>query len=290
MPGSGSLTITGQLGDVMKESAQAALSWVRGHWKKVAPELEEDWFANHDIHIHVPAGAVPKDGPSAGVAMTVALSSLISGRPVRNEVAMTGEVTLTGQVLPIGGLKEKSLAAQRAGIKRVIVPERNDRRRRRNPREGALGARVRLRRRGLQGDRRGSVLSAMEVAEALGTSAPGHRHRRAGAARDWVAARSSSFWIVAAITLLAAGLRFATLGVQSYHHDEIVTAQRILGGGFGRAMEGVNTSESAPPLYYALAWLWTAADRDRRVRPALALGPGRGGDRAGRLPDRAGAA
>ena len=126
MPGSGKLTITGQLGDVMKESAQAALSYVRGHWQEIAPELDDDWFAEHDIHIHVPAGAVPKDGPSAGVAMTVALASLISGRPVRNEVAMTGEVTLTGQVLPIGGLKEKSLAAQRAGIKRVIVPERNE--------------------------------------------------------------------------------------------------------------------------------------------------------------------
>ena len=125
MPGGGKLTITGQLGDVMRESAQAALSYVRGHWVEIAPQLGEQWFGEHDIHVHVPAGAVPKDGPSAGVAMTVALSSLISGRPVRNDVAMTGEVTLTGQVLPIGGLKEKSLAAQRAGIKRVIVPERN---------------------------------------------------------------------------------------------------------------------------------------------------------------------
>ena len=126
MPGTGKLTITGQLGDVMKESAQAALSYVRGHWREPAPELGENWFAERDIHIHVPAGAVPKDGPSAGVAMTVALASLISARPVRNDVAMTGEVTLTGQVLPIGGLKEKSLAAQRAGIKRVIVPARNE--------------------------------------------------------------------------------------------------------------------------------------------------------------------
>ncbi len=126
MPGSGKLTITGQLGDVMKESAQAALSYVRGHWRDFAPKLDGEWFAKHDIHIHVPAGAVPKDGPSAGVAMTVALASLICGRPVRNDVAMTGEVTLTGQVLPIGGLKEKSLAAQRAGIKRVLVPERNE--------------------------------------------------------------------------------------------------------------------------------------------------------------------
>jgi len=126
MPGSGKLTITGQLGDVMRESAQAALSWVRGHWVEIAPKLGEAWFSEHDIHIHVPAGAVPKDGPSAGIAMTVALASLISGRPVRNDVAMTGEVTLTGQALPIGGLKEKSLAAQRAGIKRVIVPGRNE--------------------------------------------------------------------------------------------------------------------------------------------------------------------
>jgi ATP-dependent Lon protease len=125
MPGSGKLTITGQLGDVMRESAQAALSWVRGHLASVAPDLPEDWFAEHDIHVHVPAGAVPKDGPSAGVAMATALSSLVSGRPVHSDVAMTGEITLTGQVLPIGGLKEKSLAAQRAGIKRVIVPERN---------------------------------------------------------------------------------------------------------------------------------------------------------------------
>ncbi|HEU4461629.1 MAG TPA: endopeptidase La, partial [Solirubrobacterales bacterium] len=126
MPGSGKLTITGQLGEVMKESAQAALSYVRGHYGEIAPKLDEEWFAEHDVHVHVPAGAVPKDGPSAGVAMTVALSSLIRGRAVRNDVAMTGEVTLTGQVLPIGGLKEKSLAAQRAGIKKVIVPSRNE--------------------------------------------------------------------------------------------------------------------------------------------------------------------
>jgi ATP-dependent Lon protease len=126
MPGSGELTITGQLGEVMKESARAALSYVRRNQDKIAPGLPEDWFANHDIHIHVPAGAVPKDGPSAGVAMVTALASLISGRPVSNDVAMTGEVTLTGQVLPIGGVKEKSLAAQRAGIKRVVLPARNE--------------------------------------------------------------------------------------------------------------------------------------------------------------------
>ncbi|MET0731225.1 MAG: endopeptidase La [Solirubrobacterales bacterium] len=126
MPGSGKLAITGQLGDVMKESAQAALSWVRGHERRLNPKLPEDWFAEHDLHVHVPAGAVPKDGPSAGVAMATALSSLVAGRPVSSDVAMTGEVTLTGQVLPVGGLKEKSLAAQRAGIKRVIVPDRNE--------------------------------------------------------------------------------------------------------------------------------------------------------------------
>jgi ATP-dependent Lon protease len=126
VPGSGNLTITGQLGEVMKESAQAALSWVRAQSNQINPELADDWFAKHDIHVHVPAGAVPKDGPSAGVAMATALASLISSRPVRNDVAMTGEITLTGQVLPIGGLKEKSLAAQRAGIKQVIVPDRNE--------------------------------------------------------------------------------------------------------------------------------------------------------------------
>jgi ATP-dependent Lon protease len=126
MPGSGNLTITGQLGEVMRESAQAALSWVRGHAGELNPELPADWFATHDIHIHVPAGAVPKDGPSAGVAMTTALASLIRGKAISSETAMTGEITLTGQVLPVGGLKEKSLAAQRAGIKRVIVPDRNE--------------------------------------------------------------------------------------------------------------------------------------------------------------------
>src|SRR5436190_1429124 len=126
VPGSGNLTITGQLGEVMKESAQAALSWVRAHATDINAELPDDWFATHDLHVHVPAGAVPKDGPSAGVAMATALASLISNRPVRNDVAMTGEVTLTGQVLPIGGLKEKSLAGQRAGIKQVIVPDRNE--------------------------------------------------------------------------------------------------------------------------------------------------------------------
>jgi ATP-dependent Lon protease len=121
MPGKGRLTVTGQLGDVMKESAQAALSWVRGRC-----HLDDDWFANHDLHVHVPAGAVPKDGPSAGITMATALMSLVSGRPVRDDTAMTGEITLTGQVLPIGGLKEKALAAQRAGITRVIAPRRNE--------------------------------------------------------------------------------------------------------------------------------------------------------------------
>ncbi len=120
------LVITGQLGEVMRESALAALSYVRGHQAELAPALEEDWFSTHDLHIHVPAGATPKDGPSAGVTMTTALVSLLTGRRVRNEVAMTGEVTLTGQVLPIGGLKEKSLAAQRHGITTIVAPARNE--------------------------------------------------------------------------------------------------------------------------------------------------------------------
>jgi ATP-dependent Lon protease len=125
-PGTGKLTITGQLGEVMRESAQAALSWVRAHAAQVRPGLEEDFFQTHDFHIHVPAGAIPKDGPSAGVAMATALASLISRRPVRDDTAMTGELTLTGQVLPIGGLKEKALAAQDADIKRVIAPKLNE--------------------------------------------------------------------------------------------------------------------------------------------------------------------
>ena len=126
MSGSGHLTITGQLGDVMRESAQAALSYVRANAPELLPDLPDDWFATHDIHIHVPAGAIPKDGPSAGVTMVTALASLLSARPVRSDVAMTGEVTLTGQVLPIGGLKEKALAAQRSGIHTVIAPELNE--------------------------------------------------------------------------------------------------------------------------------------------------------------------
>jgi ATP-dependent Lon protease len=123
--GSGKLNITGQLGDVMRESAQAALSFVRAHAQELQPDLPEDFFKTHDLHVHVPAGAIPKDGPSAGIAMATALSSLISGRVVREDTAMTGELTLTGQVLPIGGLKEKALAAQAAGIERVIAPKLN---------------------------------------------------------------------------------------------------------------------------------------------------------------------
>jgi ATP-dependent Lon protease len=120
------LIVTGQLGDVMRESAMAALSYVRGHAHEWAPELPADFFATHDIHLHVPSGAIPKDGPSAGITMATALMSLVTGRPVRSDTAMTGEITLTGQVLPIGGLKEKSLAAQRLGTKRVIAPQRNE--------------------------------------------------------------------------------------------------------------------------------------------------------------------
>jgi ATP-dependent Lon protease len=126
MPGKGRLTLTGQLGDVMRESAQAALSYVRGHAESLAPDLPDDWFATHDLHVHVPSGAIPKDGPSAGVTIATALVSLISSRPVKSDVAMTGEITLTGQVLPIGGLKEKALAAQRSGLKRVLAPARNE--------------------------------------------------------------------------------------------------------------------------------------------------------------------
>jgi ATP-dependent Lon protease len=121
-----SLTLTGQLGDVMRESAQAALTWVRGHSEEIAPGLGADWWETHDIHLHVPAGATPKDGPSAGITMATALASLITGRCVRDDLAMTGEITLTGQVLPIGGLKEKALAAQRLGLTTVVAPADNE--------------------------------------------------------------------------------------------------------------------------------------------------------------------
>jgi ATP-dependent Lon protease len=123
-PGKGRLTITGQLGEVMQESAQAALSWVRAHATELG--VAEDWFAKHDVHIHVPAGAVPKDGPSAGITMATAIASLVRGEAVAEDVGMTGEITLTGQVLPIGGLREKVLAAQRYGLKRIVVPRDNE--------------------------------------------------------------------------------------------------------------------------------------------------------------------
>lgn len=123
MPGKGNLKLTGQLGDVMKESAEAAFSWVRAHSAQLG--LADDFYTAKDIHIHVPEGAVPKDGPSAGVTMTSALVSAFTGLPVRQDVAMTGEITLRGRVLPIGGLKEKTLAAFRAGITTLVIPHEN---------------------------------------------------------------------------------------------------------------------------------------------------------------------
>jgi ATP-dependent Lon protease len=123
MKGKGELILTGSLGDVMKESARAALSYIQANGAEWA--IPDDAFTDMNIHIHVPAGSIPKDGPSAGITMATAIVSLLTGRPARRDVAMTGEISLTGRVLPIGGLKEKVLAARRAGVKKVVIPERN---------------------------------------------------------------------------------------------------------------------------------------------------------------------
>ena len=123
MPGKGETRLTGQLGDVMKESAQTALSYIRS----ICPEygVADDYFEKHDIHLHIPEGAVPKDGPSAGITMATAMLSAVTGRKVDAKLAMTGEITLRGRALPIGGLKEKILAARMAHMKRVLVPDKN---------------------------------------------------------------------------------------------------------------------------------------------------------------------
>jgi len=124
MKGKGNLTLTGQLGDVMKESAHAALSYIRSRAKSLS--ISNRMFSENDIHIHVPAGAIPKDGPSAGITMATSIASAFTCRPVHKSIAMTGEVTLRGRVLPIGGLKEKALAAKRMGIHKIIIPKRNE--------------------------------------------------------------------------------------------------------------------------------------------------------------------
>ncbi|MEJ2608131.1 MAG: magnesium chelatase domain-containing protein [Anaerolineales bacterium] len=124
MTGNNQFLLTGSLGQVMQESARAALSYVRSMSDELS--LDDDYWEKHDIHLHVPAGAQPKDGPSAGVTMAVALASLATGIPVRSDVGMTGEVTLRGKILPIGGVKEKVLAAHRAGLKTVLLPPRNE--------------------------------------------------------------------------------------------------------------------------------------------------------------------
>jgi ATP-dependent Lon protease len=124
MAGSSTLTITGQLGDVMKESARAALSWFRAHAATYG--ADPDFFKNAEIHLHVPSGAIPKDGPSAGITIATALASALTKRPVRGDIAMTGEITLSGRVLPVGGIKEKVLAARRVGIRELILPRQNE--------------------------------------------------------------------------------------------------------------------------------------------------------------------
>jgi ATP-dependent Lon protease len=125
MPGKGGLTLTGQLGEVMQESAQAALTYTRSQAGSLG--IPDDMFEKTDVHIHLPEGAVPKDGPSAGAALAVALISAFTGRPIRRDVSLTGEITLRGRVLPVGGVREKALAARRAGIKTFILPRKNER-------------------------------------------------------------------------------------------------------------------------------------------------------------------
>ena len=124
MPGGGKIDLTGQMGDVMKESARTALSYVRSVSDKY--QVADNFYKKRDFHIHIPEGAVPKDGPSAGITMATAILSVVTDRPVRADLAMTGEVTLRGRVLPIGGLKEKILAAKTAGVKTVLVPKKNE--------------------------------------------------------------------------------------------------------------------------------------------------------------------
>ena len=124
MHGGGQLTLTGHLGDVMKESARTALSWFRAHASRYS--VDPNFYKDAEIHLHVPSGAIPKDGPSAGVTMVSALASELTGRPVRGDLAMTGEITLSGRVLPVGGIKEKVLAARRVGIREIIIPRQNE--------------------------------------------------------------------------------------------------------------------------------------------------------------------
>ena len=177
IPGSGRLILTGQLGEVMKESAQAALSIVKN--RAVALGIDPARFEKSDIHVHVPAGAIPKDGPSAGVAMFMALTSLMTDRTIRSDTAMTGEISLRGLVLPVGGIKEKVVAAHSAGIRRVMLPARNRRDLRRHPRDRAQGDGVRLARARRAGGRSGAGAGAGAACR----QSAGHRAatgRRAG--------------------------------------------------------------------------------------------------------------
>jgi hypothetical protein len=259
MPGTGKLSLTGQLGDVMRESAQAALSWVRAN---TDGSLPEDWFARHDLHIHVPSGAIPKDGPSAGVTMVTALVSMLTGRPVRDDVAMTGEVTLHGEVLPIGGLKEKALAAQRLGSARSS-PRAQRPGRRGDPRTAARAARLPLHRAGRGGPRHCARAFAGRI----------RLERSATRGKSRMAAKSKAAKASAGTAVAGASPYVQRLVQDAELRDNLRTAYESGRSAYGRLSNGkapakvlLDDKKLHRDLQNAADSLRTASDALRKVR------------------------